>query len=260
VNCQHRLKLLVVAFLLAGGTAAKAGDERQLGGWKLYLSDRSCAASHLASLEARRFIYFGIRSDRSYFFRMNNPDWTLSNGQKYPLKLMLDNAEVALVGIGASTSDGIAGFISNLTDDNFQKLSESKSVNIVGEALKQTPISLPDLGLAVDGIRRCARPFFEGPIQKQLPTATSTQSLSLGDADYPKRARKEKREGDTAVRVTIDVTGKPSECKIVQSSNSNDLDLAACKLMIERARFRPATDPNGKPVESEFQQRVRWRL
>ena len=80
------------------------------------------------------------------------------------------------------------------------------------------------------------------------------------DADYPRKALKEGREGTAIFKVRISDTGQPSDCVIVQSSGSSDLDEATCKTIIKRARFAPAKNEEGQPVESEFSSAITWRI
>lgn len=76
--------------------------------------------------------------------------------------------------------------------------------------------------------------------------------------DYPLEALRAGVSGVTAFGLSIDATGKPTECKIVSSSGSEQLDQTTCRLMMERAVFRPATDANGKPVTGSWSSRFRW--
>lgn len=77
--------------------------------------------------------------------------------------------------------------------------------------------------------------------------------------DYPSKARYEKREGTSVFRLTVGTDGLPSDCKLLSSSGHADLDAAACSLVMERARFTPATDRQGKPVVGSYTNRVRWQ-
>lgn len=80
------------------------------------------------------------------------------------------------------------------------------------------------------------------------------------DADYPRKALREGREGTATFKVRISDTGQPTNCVIVQSSGSPDLDEATCKTIIKRARFAPAKNENGQPIESEFSSAVTWKI
>lgn len=67
-------------------------------------------------------------------------------------------------------------------------------------------------------------------------------------------------EAATTIRVTIATDGKARDCTIVESGGSADLDKSACETMMRRARFRPAVDKQGHPMESTYTSRIRWRI
>lgn len=75
--------------------------------------------------------------------------------------------------------------------------------------------------------------------------------------DYPSRALREEREGVTGFKLDYDATGKPTNCTIVRSSGSSDLDDATCQNLMRRARFKPGTQ-NGQPVGASYSSSVRW--
>jgi periplasmic protein TonB len=76
--------------------------------------------------------------------------------------------------------------------------------------------------------------------------------------DYPSRALREEREGTTGFRVTVGTDGRVTDCQITSSSGHADLDEAACANITRRARFKPATDGSGNPVQGSYSNRIRW--
>lgn len=79
-------------------------------------------------------------------------------------------------------------------------------------------------------------------------------------ADYPSRAQAEEREGVTRYRLSISADGKVADCQVTGSSGSPDLDDAACRNIVRRARFNPATDGEGQPTTGSYTGSVRWQL
>lgn len=78
--------------------------------------------------------------------------------------------------------------------------------------------------------------------------------------DYPAAAMREEREGTSGFRLTIDANGLPTACDIIASSGHADLDSTTCRLLIERARFRPGLDAAGKRVGGTYTNRIRWQI
>lgn len=89
--------------------------------------------------------------------------------------------------------------------------------------------------------------------EQMLPTLFS-------DADYPAAAVRNHEQGAVAFRVDVGRDGRPSGCSVVGSSGSAILDSTTCRLLMERARFRPARDARGKATTDSFHGRIVWRM
>ncbi len=96
------------------------------------------------------------------------------------------------------------------------------------------------------------------------PVYTAPQRLGtdvplIGEEDYPKAAMFSDAAGVTALMLTIGTNGRPTGCQIMDSSGHPVLDVTACTLVRQRARFAPGT-LNGKPVESRWRSRIVWKM
>lgn len=79
--------------------------------------------------------------------------------------------------------------------------------------------------------------------------------------DYPSSALSKHEHGNVVIAWTIAANARVTDCKVIESSGSNDLDKAACGAILRRGRyFRPALDAAGNPVESYSTRRVLWQL
>ena len=79
--------------------------------------------------------------------------------------------------------------------------------------------------------------------------------------DYPIVALKNNWQGDVTVKVRVGKDGRVHRCEIVKSSGHDVLDQGTCDLLITRARFAPATNSSGQPVESDYGPKTdRWRI
>jgi len=70
----------------------------------------------------------------------------------------------------------------------------------------------------------------------------------LNNSDYPFGARLAGIEGTVAVRFTIRPDGRVSDCQILKSSASAELDGTTCRLIERRFRYRPARDAQGRAI------------
>lgn len=92
--------------------------------------------------------------------------------------------------------------------------------------------------------------------------ARSLQALAtyFTDEDYPPAAVRNGEEGAVAFRLGVGPDGRTSGCTVTSSSGSASLDATTCRLLMERPRFEPARDSEGKAVADEFDGRIVWRL
>jgi protein TonB len=79
-------------------------------------------------------------------------------------------------------------------------------------------------------------------------------------ADYPRSAVRERIGGTVITRLAIGPDGRVSDCTIRRSSGSADLDHTTCRLIIQRFRFDPARDRDGRPIASVTGWQQRWWL
>jgi hypothetical protein len=64
----------------------------------------------------------------------------------------------------------------------------------------------------------------------------------------------------TQVRMTIGTDGRARDCTVTRASGIADLDAKVCPTMLEKARFTPKSDAQGKPVEFPYTTAIKWRL
>jgi protein TonB len=78
--------------------------------------------------------------------------------------------------------------------------------------------------------------------------------------DYPSSAMREGVQGVTGYRLEIGTDGKATGCNVTASSGSQTLDDTTCRLLLRRARFKPAQDTGGNPIASSYSGRTRWQI
>ena len=78
--------------------------------------------------------------------------------------------------------------------------------------------------------------------------------------NYPQESLAAGEQGAVRYRVKIGSNGRPKECEVTQSSGYERLDMATCRMLMNRARFTPVRDGRGKARRSVYNGRVVWRL
>lgn len=77
--------------------------------------------------------------------------------------------------------------------------------------------------------------------------------------DYPQSSWKRADEGITAFKLSLGANGRPISCAVTESSGHEELDSAACRLMVDRAKFDMSNVPATNPAPT-YSSRVRWTL
>ncbi|KWV91128.1 hypothetical protein [Erythrobacter sp. YT30] len=78
------------------------------------------------------------------------------------------------------------------------------------------------------------------------------------DYPIPEGGRSARRGTEVIVRVIVGVNGRASQCSIYRASPDPEADAITCQLVVERLRFRPATNRAGIPVPAPYYWRQRW--
>lgn len=76
--------------------------------------------------------------------------------------------------------------------------------------------------------------------------------------DFPSDLKHIDVSGRTQFHLVIDKAGRVAACNVTGSSGFLELDSLTCDLVTRRARFHPATDAAGQPVDGDFVSAVRW--
>jgi protein TonB len=102
---------------------------------------------------------------------------------------------------------------------------------------------------------------------KRLPPVgpPNRPAKAIGDSnlitsdDYPREAVRTGERGSVRIYYRISQDGLITACRVLQSSGSGVLDRTSCDLFMERARYQPATDAEGRPVKSFSNRTISWR-
>ncbi len=153
----------------------------------------------------------------------------------------------------------------NLHRTELDALRPSETITLHGGPLNDT-FPLPKLGALLDGLDTCnddLRHYWHADAAGRASLSKSATPLKplrdyfSGD-DYPSQANREGDSGISGVVLMIDETGKPRDCLVEETSGIATLDAQTCAILVERAKFAPALDGDGKPTRSIYTQRVKW--
>lgn len=84
------------------------------------------------------------------------------------------------------------------------------------------------------------------------PIHVSGQIDRASDFPIPPGGREARIGKSVILALTISPTGRATACRVYRPSGLSDTDQVACRLAIERLRFKPATNAAGEPVTGTF--------
>lgn len=90
------------------------------------------------------------------------------------------------------------------------------------------------------------------------PKPANDPSVWFSADSYPADALKNGIEGSVEFEVDVDRDGKPTACRVSKSSGEPILDHATCNVVLSKARFNPARDPDGKPISGKYSNTAVW--
>lgn len=88
------------------------------------------------------------------------------------------------------------------------------------------------------------------------PMPTSNPAGWIGPNDFRDTAYASVRGAVISFRLDVSDHGLATACAILQSSGSPQVDSAACKALMSRARFKPGRDAEGKPTGGTYYSRI----
>lgn len=82
----------------------------------------------------------------------------------------------------------------------------------------------------------------------------------LNSNDYPRALLARGIQGLVQLRLSVGADGVPTQCHIQRSTRPQEFDDISCKRLLQRARFEPALDAQGKPIASFYRQAIRFQM
>ena len=90
------------------------------------------------------------------------------------------------------------------------------------------------------------------------PVPLKPLSQLLSESDKLSIVERVGAQGTVGVKVTVDATGRVSDCSVAHSSGFKALDAETCKVIQRKARFAPARDGQGHPVAGVLYGDISW--
>lgn len=97
-----------------------------------------------------------------------------------------------------------------------------------------------------------------GGVAVTKPVKISGDINSASDFPVPPGGREARFGSQVIVYMTVGTDGRASNCRVTKPSGDPRADEIVCRLAVERFRFRPAIDSNGRPIAATYGWQQRW--
>ena len=94
--------------------------------------------------------------------------------------------------------------------------------------------------------------------RRVVPTESPAKWIT--SEDYPGMALRRGMQALMQFRLSVDAQGRPTACKIQQSTSAEEFDRAVCGSLMKRAKFQPALNADGQAVPSYYRTSVQFTL
>jgi hypothetical protein len=162
--------------------------------------------------------------------------------------------------------DDPKAFARNRTDFDPRREAQVDALEIGIYRRPRMILKLGTMRPPMDAVRTCLDDLLvswgvDAQAQKSLerpPIPTTRPNEWLHPSDYPRRMLAEGRSDQVHFRLTVDTAGMPTACGVLTMEARPEFIKATCDTLMQRARFEPALDANGKPVPSVYVNSVFW--
>jgi TonB family protein len=265
-------RILAVAAIACSGTGvAAAADARQpTGKWVVEFADNECLLSRAYGTDAEPlhlgFIQVPMSAGIQLLVLKHSTDATLDGGEA---RVSFGGRAPIEAGYGAfRIGKSLRRLAINVDNDSYKAAAsgpEVLSVEARGEISES--FAVPGFGEALNVLRQCVLDLgvqWGIPLEQQQRLAVAAKPLKkdirryFDAADYPADALRTGASGRSFVRLSVDVSGRPTDCTVVVSSGHRALDSATCRVLLNRARFEPALDRAGQAMSTVAAANVYW--
>lgn len=148
-----------------------------------------------------------------------------------------------------------------------KELLHSSSLSVTLADGSRTAFALPGIERAAGSLRACQddllRRWGIDPAERDLPPLPGGgmwPAQWITPDDYPRSALETGVQGKVTVVWTIQTDGRVGDCRVVDSSQSKELDDAACSAISKRGHYSPPLGIDGKSQVRHGMRRIIWRL
>lgn len=266
-----RCTAAVAAALVSGSTHASEVVRHPTSKWLVEFADNECLLSRSYGNDRKQLILTFEQSPMEkgiaiYVLKTGNKS-EMNNGLAQ-VSFRNGFSEDVTFGAYLIAKKALRRILIVVQNESFKAAAASERLTISVPGEVRETFAIPGFGAALKVMDQCVVDLGKHwgiSAEDQLRLAEPARPLKpLGKYfsanDYPLKALKDHATGRTNVRIAVDQSGRPTDCVVMKASGNDTLDRETCRILLQRARFEPATDVGGKPMKSVIVTAVTWIL
>ena len=263
---------MIAALTLPVTGNAQLKFARNIYGWHIFRSDNTCHAQSSINASISTHLAIQVKSTGRVELSFRNDAWKLKKAEKINVTTAIGDKIYSFRPKPVLNNNIYINSMATFIDEAaIDILADNQMIDIKLDGEESKQLVIPELSNVVHSLKRCSAvededladkwikilPYQDDHAenrsgQTRAPAPHDTVDRWLNRNDYPSRAQREQLSGSVAVLLIVKENGRVKDCKVTESSGSVIFDQVACKNLFRRARFFPATDYNGLPVEGVF--------
>ena len=263
---RHIILSLAVAFTAMPAPAAAQRSNVQPNRWNLDYGDIRCSLSRRIGGPQSPILILS-----SYLGR-DEPEIILMRDGTEELPDLPGAVEVVLtpanhVARGEIARRQVQGgrivTVRELGEGFIDRFAEAGSIRFQARGRPLIDMAFPGAAAAVTALKACNEDLLRSwGVDTTIPLSRRPRirSGSIRNDDYPSGSINRGERGTVVARFIVQPDGRVETCSAAVSSTHPTLDQHTCAIIVERFRFHPAEDEQGRPVPGLFVQTVRWVL
>jgi TonB family protein len=266
-----RAAILGLTMLLTGAQGVPERPLAPTGKWSVEYADNMCTLSRTYGAGAAAFRLAITPMPGSEFVEiavLTPASATVGATGDARIQLLPDN-RAAKAYFKKITVNDAKLLYAGVSRDEVGDISAATSIRIAWNGKRATThVAVPGIAGGVRALDTCLVDLMESwgftrEMQARIATRAEPKTGAhrwVKNTDYPTDLVLQGIQGTTRVRFLVDIEGRASDCRLIQSSGSVDLDSITCSVIVKRARYLPAKTTDGTAVPSIVALSFSWEI
>lgn len=138
----------------------------------------------------------------------------------------------------------------------------------LGTSSQRFVLQTGPMAKALGTMRECTDGLLKGWGLDPAAQSGLTRRVRMGDESWVRKIQNifpsellfERKEARVNMQIVVDKTGAATRCDTAQAFINTDFKIRACDVVLKEARFQPALDKSGQPVDSYYVTTILYKM